>query len=242
MDMPDFPDEETKPDIPIESVETDEPLVPSFEPLEVPQESVESEISGIPVDEGGFAYTPPELPDYPQESQPPKRRRGRPPKFKSDVQLPPSISERKSALKTRSDSQLSQRGQAILIGVTALPAHFAPPVRMTEAEAQAICDPLVSYAKSHADIKAVEEFVERWDLIAAGLGLANYSVRVTKDLGEERKRRVRSVPRPSVVNTSGSIPNASQSEQRPESNGVPSNSQSRQDDAPFISTPFVGEL
>ena len=202
MDMPDFttlPDdmpEEEPPSIPIEdvSLEPEDVVVPTFT-------------------ESSYNFTPPEeIPigepqdSSPQESEPPKRRRGRPKgstnRTKSDVNLDNPNIPLTSALRRKTDQELSRRAQGILIGATKIPSVINPHIEMREDEAQAIADPLVSYAKAHVESERIEQFVEQWDLIAVGIASAAYGMRVVKETRDDPNIGVRGVqrtPRPRVV-------------------------------------------
>lgn len=133
------------------------------------------------------------------ESAPPKTRRGRKPKSSVPIN---EDSEIKSVLSSRTDKELSQRFQAILIGATKIPAPINPHIEMTPQEAQSIADPVVSYAKSHVDSERVQQFVEHWDLLAASVATAAYAMRVVKETNDDRRGRVGGVSRvlrPTVV-------------------------------------------
>lgn len=234
--MPEFApvaDEPTEPTVqlPIEEVELDAPelIAPVF---------VQS------------SYNPneevPTQPTQPEESAPPKRRGRRPGsknRPKSEVQLENPNLPLTSALRRKTDQELSQRAQGILIGATKIPSVINPHIEMRQDEAQAIADPLVSYAKAHVDSERIEQFVEQWDLIAVGIASAAYGMRVVKETRDDPNigRRVQKPPRPRVVQA---VQDSGQSEQQqPVEQG--SGYQQFSEDANFHlppSEPYIGEL
>lgn len=205
IEMPSFDED---PNLPSLFPEEEEPNSPQIEEVVVPTGSIVPAfiLDSVPTNTSEEDVTEPTPPfpyasnTYtPPESTPPKRR-GRPPKVKSEIDVPDAFSERTSSLRTKGAKDLSDRAQMILVGATSIPAHFVPEVRMTPEEAAGICDPLVSYAKAHVDNKQIEEFVEKWDLIAVAVATANYGVRVTHDVQQRPKQpRVPKLFRPEVV-------------------------------------------
>jgi hypothetical protein len=216
MDMPDFatleelseslqerPEDNEPASIPIEDValEPEDVVVPTF---------TESSYNYTPPpeDHKAWAEVPIGEPTQLPESEAPKRRRGRQPgsknRPKSDVQLNNPDMPLTSALRRKTDQELSRRAQGILIGGSKIPSVLNPHVEMTEAEAQSIADPLVSYAKAHVESEKIEQFVEQWDLIAVGIASAAYGMRVVKETRDDPNigvRRVPGTPRPRVVKT-----------------------------------------
>ena len=185
--------------------------VPSEEPPSIPIEDVDLTPEDVVVPtftESSYNFTPDEdtIPiGEPQdveapESAPPKRR-GRPKgsrnRAKSDVPLENPNIPLTSALRRKTDQELSRRAQGILIGATKIPSVINPHIEMREDEAQAIADPLVSYAKAHVDSERIEQFVEQWDLIAVGIASAAYGMRVVKETRDDPNIGVRRVPRAS---------------------------------------------
>ena len=200
--------------------------------------------------------TPVEIPESREAEGPPKRRRGRPPGSKnrpkgagSEVQLDNPNVPLTSALRRKTDQELSRRAQGILIGATKIPSVINPHIEMREDEAQAIADPLVSYAKSHMDSERIEQFVEQWDLIAVGIASAAYGMRVVKEtrddpnIGRGRaSHRVSESPRPRVVQA---LPNNPEPERNFQTEQQGPSYQQFSEDANFTlppSEPVIGEL
>ncbi len=190
-------------------------------PLPVEELVIPPEALVIPTfTESSYHETPEESTQDVPESAAPKRRgrpRGSKNRVKSEVELNPE-SGITSALKRRTDQELSKRAQGILVGASHIPAVINPRIAMTPEEAQAIADPLVSYAKSHVDSERIEQFVEQWDLIAVGVASAAYAMRVVKETSNDRRERsgnVRQLPRQRSEASNG-LPFHAESQGQPE--------------------------
>jgi hypothetical protein len=110
-------------------------------------------------------------------------KRGRPKGSKNRAKgaLPFGEGERTS-VSGRLAKDVSLRAQQVLKGASSLPALWRPPFQMYDVEAQNIADPLASYATRQAEISPiVAKLVDDFDLIAAGIGVVAYAVRVYKD-------------------------------------------------------------
>ena len=186
---------------------------PEPEPEPIPEKSSPLSIDSIPIDDLLVSPTQPfpaftpttvaEEPDTSDTEPPPEsaapKRRGRPKGSRNASKVPlPDDSPIHSALRSRTDKQLSERAQMILIGTSKIPALFISPAEMQPQEAQAIADPLVSYVKDHVDDKNIEAFVEKWDLAAIAIATIAYGTRVYKETNEQRSQRLPSVLRPGV--------------------------------------------
>jgi hypothetical protein len=126
-------------------------------------------------------------PRIPSEDIPAPKKRGRPLGSKNRVSIGGNLPTLSTGVKGRVASDLSVRGQQILIGTTGLGAIWRPHILMTEEEARAICDPLASYLVRQAEYsEVIAEFIDRWDLFAVVIATLAYLVRVIKEDNEYR--------------------------------------------------------
>lgn len=128
-------------------------------------------------------------------SEPPRRRRGRPPgsknKPKVDSFAPVTDSLPTLAsppLSTRDKKEVATRLAGILSGVTGVASVAKPYFQMTDEEAEAIATPLASYLiRTEATSGIARQVLDEYDVAAFVIAAAAYLVRVYRDFDSERK-------------------------------------------------------
>lgn len=126
----------------------------------------------------------------------PKRRIGRPPGAKNKATFPvpePEVGTDgirltldPAPLTKRDEREVAKRLVNILTGATGMAGMVKPYLPMTDAEAEAIAEPLASYLiRNEATQGVAREILENYDLLAMTLGMGAYSVRVWKDRKDE---------------------------------------------------------
>lgn len=196
-----------------------------------------------------------------------RRGRGRPKGSRNKpkdggIPTPPDV---ETKLSGRLAKDVSLRLQQTLKGVTKIPALWIEPVQMQDQEAQDIADPLASYATRKAEEStALGEFLrgslENFDLVAAGIGISSYIIRVAKDIQDynEYKRaeyaeRRAVEPSRETIERGRDMVQQSRREQRPaqtrqtQVDGSQPNDRSPQNVQQattwdFVSTPVIGQL
>lgn len=143
--------------------------------------------------------------------RPAPKKRGRPRK----TELPlPNITTNVTG---RTAKELSVRGQAILQGISAVPALWKPHFLMTDDEAKSIMDPLSSYLVRQAEYnEVISEFIDRWDLVAFLVAMVAYMTRVVRDEIKVREENNAAKPRRPRV---ALVPGAGMGEPREEVSG-----------------------
>lgn len=198
--------------------------------------------------------------DRRSDEEPPKRRRGRPPGrgnrnpsmeaegSRSTVSLPKNAKQL--------EKEISERGQYILLGASGLLGNVRPPIAMHPDEARAIAEPLAAYLRKRAEENenvraAVENFVERWDLVALTIAVMAYVVRVWRDDIEYRKfladqsgtnsRGAKASRRRGNAQTDGVSDGTGTDQQGPENPNVPSDQDAADGHGNYgaIRVPFV---
>lgn len=177
----------------------------------------------------------------------------------------PTPSDVETKLSGRLAKDVSLRTQQVLKGITRIPALWVEPIQMQDQEAQDIADPLASYATRKAEEStALGEFLrtslENFDLVAAGIGISSYIIRVAKDIqeyneyrrAEYRQQRSSEPHRETIersrdmVPTDRPAPRSQQTRQSEVPSRVPNDngSQDVQQAATwdFVSTPIIGQL
>jgi hypothetical protein len=125
----------------------------------------------------------------------PKRKRGRPRGSKNRTIVGETlheIGEKTGELydKKQIVHEASEKSQIILTVGTSIGGKVYPPMKMTDEEAEWICDPGASIMVRHLGVEQAKEFIDRFDYFNFALGLTNYAVRVYEDdkaWREERK-------------------------------------------------------
>jgi hypothetical protein len=99
-------------------------------------------------------------------------------------------------LSRRDEKQVEKRLQNILQGASDIVAIGNPIFEMTDEEAAAIAEPLSSYLiRIEPSSKMAKQILDEYDLVAAGMGVAAYGVRVYRDIQKEHNAR-----KPVVIN------------------------------------------
>lgn len=134
-------------------------------------------------------------PEGASTTEPPKRRRGRPPgsknKPKVDSFAPvtdnlPTLAS--PPLSTRDKKEVATRLAGILSGVTGVASVAKPYFQMTDEEAEAIATPLASYLiRTEATSGVARQILDEYDVAAFVIAAAAYLVRVYRDFDSERK-------------------------------------------------------
>lgn len=223
--------------------------IPIFESIEslhtrsvsTPSSSVDVEMDSVQIDSLG------------EETEQPKRRRGRPKGSKNRTSLPIGEGE-KTNVSGRLAKDVSLRTQQVLKGASSIPAIWRPAFQMHDIEATNIADPLASYATRQAELSPiVAKLIDDFDLVAAIIGIGAYAVRVYKENGEwieqhanDQQRRSSGTRQVAVGNSRESIPQ-SQSAQRSEPTSTNGNDRTQpvseyNQDVPPISIPYIGQL
>lgn len=109
-----------------------------------------------------------------QETTP--RRRGRP---KGSKNKRPT---------TRDSKEVAERIEAMLTGGTGILALVRDHFQMTDEEAEDIAKPLSDYLIRQEDnSEVIREFLDKYDIVAAGIAILTYLVRVWRDEVDYRK-------------------------------------------------------
>jgi hypothetical protein len=121
--------------------------------------------------------------------EPPKRRRGRPKGSKNRprdadgklVSIVGQVTKRDDLDKI--EKKVAERAKAILLSATGVIAVWRPHWQMTDQEADHIVEPGASWvrSKSGENITVVEDWLDQFDLIAVGLALLAYMIRVLRE-------------------------------------------------------------
>lgn len=84
--------------------------------------------------------------------------------------------------------EVSNRLQSIMVGGTGIASVVRPHLQMRPDEAKDIADPLTSYLLRQEQYSPrIREFLDKYDIVAAGLAFMTYLVRVWVDDGKYRK-------------------------------------------------------
>ena len=115
-----------------------------------------------------------------------RKRRGRPPGSKNTAT---------SKLATARDSkEVAKRLDKMLLGATGVLSVIRPHLQMTDDESMNISDPLAAYLVRQEQFSPrIKEFIDHYDLAAAGIAFLAYLVRVYRDDVEYRKSRASDV-------------------------------------------------
>jgi len=240
------------------TIEFDMPIIaPSIEE-EVEQEAfTPDDILTPPVERP--AFSPEDIFGLPETSTPiegtegtspetstPRRRRGRPPGSRNrpkDGSIDDVTRPRESNLRGRTAKELSGRSQQILTTVTGIPAVMLnrDHVKMSDEEARNICDPLSQYLMRQVGNEKIENFVERWDIIAVIVGVVAYLTRVIRDERDSRNQRLPQQSRPRVVEATATPGVGVQGQQAPGSSNGANDSQPSDTTHGWVSSPSIGQ-
>lgn len=176
----------------------------TFPTVKLPDDMDDEEKARIREEFLGLGVTTEDIGTTPQSEQPVKRGRGRPKgarnKRPSTTSFQPiRLDETNDGeettfptlktppLTTRDQKEISLRFEGILLSATGIAALANPILQMTDKEAQAIAIPLSTYLlRQETTSKAAKQVLEEYDLVAFGLALAAYVVRVFRDFQVER--------------------------------------------------------
>lgn len=112
-----------------------------------------------------------------------RKRRGRPPGSKNTGST--------SRLATVRDAkEVAKRLEKMALGATGVLSIIRPHIQMTDREAENISDPLAAYLVRQEQFSPrIKEFIDHYDLAAAGIAFLAYLVRVYRDDVEYRKAK-----------------------------------------------------
>jgi len=175
--------------------------------------------------------------------QPIKRKRGRPRKVKADgtfvyprpgeegtstVEDRPIVTVPAAPLTKRDEREVANRLASIFIGATGMAGQVKPYLQMTEAEAEAIANPLSSYLIRNAEtIPVAKQILENYDVLAITLGVMAYVVRVYRERSDELAANEANNPKQSFADRVAQFTSGS-------------NNGQAEGNANFVSTPYGG--